>query len=321
MAEIDISAGPPSEAAEDIRGLFLRAGRPEFEGIYERVYRVRERQGLRSWIGRRQGQAAFHISLAPERFSDGAQTLTCGLPGDLMVDATERDFWGPVKLVRRMVADVARDRLADFLLTTYVPRAEAVFKAAAFKPFAELHRQAMPLIWPYPLLRRLMLVVKLPPVRAVPFMDGWSEVPLKAMHSPGAFRPVPHADYYATRIPRIEYPTGTWLVTGPVDEPEAIVLVSTKPDGELVIADVLWRDVTVSLKRIFAAVVRWASDSAKHKVVSITTIPGSHLADAARLAGFVVRGSYRVMIAPIVTPAAVPPPEQWAFTPFVLTSW
>jgi hypothetical protein len=124
MADLVIERCLPSERAGEIQALFCRAGHPEFATVYERVYRVRERLGLRSWLGRLEDRVVLHISVSLESFTDGTRTLSCGLLADLMADESHRDFWGPIKLARRMVGDLRKDRTADFLLTSYLPVAE-----------------------------------------------------------------------------------------------------------------------------------------------------------------------------------------------------
>jgi hypothetical protein len=320
MADLVFEKCLPSHRAADIQLLFDRAGAPEFSRVYERVYQVRERTGLRSWIALVDNQVVLHISVAPEPFSDGARTLTCGLPGDLMADENHRDFWGPIKLARRMVADVRKERSADFLLTSYVPAAEGIFKAAGFRPFGSVRRLVLPLVWPYVLFRRLKRGKRLAPLAAIPFVDG-REVPLSGMDSPGCFRPVARTDYFATRMPRIEFPAGTWLVSGKPESPEVVLLVSPKPNGELIIADVLWRHADPDLSGVFVAAARWAERQG-YRRLSLTTIDGSRLSLPAKRAGFLLRpGDYGVMMLPICPPDTIPPPEQWSFTPFVLTSW
>lgn len=320
MADLTIAHCRPSEQSPAIHDLFTRSGEPDFATVFRAVYQVREPLGLRSWVGMLDGRAVLHISLSLERFAGLGAALTAGLPGDLMTDAAHRDFWHPLKLVRRMVADVRATGSADFLLTTYVPAAEGVFKAAGFRPFLAVQRYVMPLQWPYPLLRRLLHGERVRDLSAVPFRDG-AEVRLDALASPGSFRPVPGPAFYATRMPRRQYPQGTWLLTGAPDMPTAAVLVSPQEGGELLIADVLWHEAEPALAGVLSAVARWGARHG-HRRLSISTVPGSLLAAAARRAGMLVRpGFHRVMLLPVVPLDRIPPAEQWAFTPFVLTGW
>lgn len=321
MADFSIQQCPPSARAAEILALFQRAGQPEFATVYERVYRVREPLGLRSWVGVSGDQVALHMSVAPEAFSGGPRPLTAGLLGDLMADEAHRNFWSPLKLVRRMVADVRANRTADFLITSYAQAAEAVFKAAGFRKYGELYRHVLPLTWPYPLLRRLVHRGRVPRLIAIPFGEAQADAFLGRLGSPGCFRPIATAQYFDTRMPRSEYPAGTWLLAGSAESPEAVVLVSPKPQGELVIADVLWRDADAPLAGVFLAVARWAARQG-HRRVTVTTAKGSRVSVAAQRAGFLIRpGPWYVMMLALCTPETIPPPEEWSFTPFVLTSW
>lgn len=289
--------------------------------MYERVYRVREGLGLRSWIGLDGSRAALHISVASQPFADGARTLTAGLLGDLMADETHRDFWNPLKLVRKVVSDVRKEHTADFLLTSFVPAAEGVFRAAGFQRFGTMWRHVMPLVWPYHFLRRLQHGEARPQLTAIPFGDDRLSALLGGLTSPPTFRAIPSAEYYTTRIPRLEYPAGTWLLAGAPDAPDAMVLASPKSQDEMIVADVLWRDTTTPLAGVLSALARWAGRQG-HRRLALMTMQGSRLANAAKRAGFLVRPNPQVvMILPLCEPATIPPSDQWTFTPFALTSW
>lgn len=321
MPDLVLERVLPSARAEQILTLFSRAGQPEFSAVYDRMYRVRERLGLHSWIGMEGDRAVLHVSLSPEPFSDGTRTIICGLPGDLMADETHRQFWHPVKLVRRMVSDARAQRAADFMLTSYVPAAEGIFRAAGFRHFADVHRHVLPLVWPYLFLRRLLHGERRPALTAMPFDDERISAVLAQLRSSDTFRPVPTRDFYLTRMPRMEYPAGTWLVAGDLRSPDAAVLVSRKSDREVAIADALWRDAAVPLAGMLSSVARWATKQG-HRTMTMMTITGSPLSHAAVQAGFFVRPQpHTMMILPLAEAVEIPPPDRWTFTPFVLTSW
>src|SRR5687768_9332403 len=109
MADLQIERCLPSSRAEGIHALFERSGKTDFARVFERAYRPRESDGLRSWIGTSGGAVVLHISVSPQRFENGAQIFTGGLMGDLMSDEAHRDFWSPIKLARRVVADIKND--------------------------------------------------------------------------------------------------------------------------------------------------------------------------------------------------------------------
>ena len=321
MAELLIESCPPSARADAIQNLFSRAGQAEFRNVYERVYTVRERLGLRSWVGMLGDEAILHISVSPQPFSDGELVLHGGLLGDLMADDSRRDFWGPLKLARRMVADVRRDAAMDFLLTSYLPAAEAVFRASGFKSFGVLRRLALPLVWPYPTIRRLQHRQHVSRLTARPYGGDDIYPLLEELRSPGGFRPVPSREYFTTRMPRIEYPIGSWLLAGDTSAPEAAVLVAPKEHGVLVVADVLWRNESPGLAGLFSGVARWAARTG-HRRLSLTVMEESCLWVAARCAGFLPRSdSYPIMVQSIRHPEPLPASPRWAITPFALTAW
>ena len=321
MADLALEQSLPSARAADIQALFERAGQPEFRAAYERAYRVRERFGLRSWIGVEDARVVLHISVSPERFTFGPRTFTGGMPGDLMADSTHRQFWHPLKLVRRMVADVKKEGTLDFLLTSFVPAAEGVFRAAGFQRFAPLQRHVMPLTWPYPLARRLLHRERSAPLTAVPFTDERAIAVLGRLTSPDVMRAAPAREYYLTRMPRQEYPAGTWLLAGDPAAPHAMVLVSPMPHRDLAIADAIWRDRTTGLAGVLSGVAAWAARQG-HRRVYLTTIPGTRLATDAQRAGFLPRPSEAsLMLLPLGDAGTIPPPDAWALTPFALTGW
>jgi len=321
MSDLVIEQCLPSERSSQIAALFDRAGRSEFPGVYERVYKPREALGLRSWVGSAGDRTVLHISVTPQQFSDGATSLTGGMLADLMADESHRDFWNPIKLVRRMVADVTQQRAADFLFTTTVAAAKGVFRAAGFKPFASIGRYVLPLRWPYPLLRRLHHGYRRPALSAFAYDDARMPGILRRFHPAGFFRTVPDPDYYVTRMPRWSYPAGTWLAAGAQDGPDALVLVSPTSLTELTVADVLTRDDSVGLAGTLSSVARWGARRGYRKM-SLSTINGSRFATIAARAGFLARPEgYNLYVLSLKGGASVPPTSDWLFTPFVLSAW
>lgn len=320
MADLVLEQCLPSARIRQIQALFDRVGQPEFARVYERAYRVREPDGLRSWIGIAGDLVALHISVSPQPFADESRRLTAGLLGDLMADETQRDFWGPVRLVRQMVGDVRRSGRIDFLLTTYLPAAETVFKAAGFKPFAFMRRHVTPLALPYLLARKLQRGLRGHAVEAVPFDDARADSLFPALTSPGPFRPVVTADYYRTRMPRQDYPAGSWLLIGQPDAPTAMVLVSPVSARELAIADIIWRSADPPLADILYTTARWAGRQSFARL-SLGTLERSTLAAAARRSGFLARPDGLGLLMLSISPQAPPPVEQWNLTPFAGTAW
>lgn len=321
MAEVVIERCLPSQRTAGIVGLFDRVGQPGFAAVLNRIYHGRERGGLQSWIAVLAGQVVLHISVSPLQFSDGSSSIAGGVLGDLMAEPAHRDFWTPVALVRRVVSDVRASQVPDFLLTSYVPAAEAVFRAAGFQPFANLMRYVFPLVWPYVFVRGLEHGERRPALEAVPFRDYPIATMARPPGSPGCLRPVSNSDYFATRMPRIQYPEGHWLIAGTREEPDALVLTSPKSKAELVVADVLWREPTAPLAGVLSSVARWAARQG-YRRVTLTTLEGSRLAQAGQRAGFLLRHDpYPLMILQSTQSVALPPPREWSLTPFALSTW
>jgi len=319
--DLPIEQCRPSDHAADIIALFDRVGHPEFPAVFDRIYRAREFTGLRSWIARRDQDVVHHISVSPHAFSGGDRSLVGGLLGDLMADPRERNFWGPVRLVRRMVSDVRANESPDFLLTSHVPAAEIVFRAAGFTHFADLKRHVLPLFLPYVALRHLQHGEPRCQVSAVPFGQEPAETVIRDLRSPGCFRPAAERSYFATRMPRNYYPAGSWLVAGSLEAPDAAVLTSPKSPRELDIADVLWRDDAPSLAALLSSTARWAVRHG-YRRLTLTTLEGSRLADAAGRAGFIPRPDpYPLMLLKTNPSAVLPEPREWSLTPFALTTW
>ena len=103
--------------------------------------------------------------------------------------------------------------------------------------------------------------------------------------------------------------------------PEALALVSPKPMGDLLIADLRWRSGDAPLSGYLAAIAGWAARHG-HRRVSLTTIPGSRLAAAGIAAGFLLRPvEYGLLALPIRPLDQIAAPDEWSITPFALTSW
>jgi hypothetical protein len=318
MAEVVIERCVPSHRSGEIVDFFRRVGQPGFPAVFDRIYRQRELAGLRSWIAVRAGQVVVHISVSPILFSNAGSPVMGGVLGDLMADPGQRNFWGPVTLVRKMVEDVRGSQWPAFLLTSFVPAAEIVFRAAGFRPFSSLMRYVLPLLGPYLMLRRLQHGDGCPALCAVPFCEA---IEPHLCGPVSCFRPVPHRDFYSTRMPRIQYPAGHWLIAGRPEDPEALVLTSPRSTEELVVADVLWRDESVSLAGVFSSVGRWAAGQG-YRRLTLATLENSALARAAHRAGFLCRQDPLPLLLLLADPSIeIPPSHQWTLTPFALSTW
>jgi len=132
-----------SDADRDgIQALFVRNGHPTFPEVYPRIYGD---PGAVSYVARdRDGRVVMHLAAFVREFEYGASARRGLLVGDLMVDEPFRDFWGPLKLTRMLLADAFAHTGADFAITDPTAPSQGVVKAAGFAPFAELRRYVLP---------------------------------------------------------------------------------------------------------------------------------------------------------------------------------
>lgn len=322
MSQLAVEHFDPREREGDIRALFARNDSPGFEAVFERMYRPRAATGLRSWVGTVDGRVVMHISVSPVAFGDGHRTLTGGILSDLMVDPAHRDFWAPLRMLRTVVADVKREGQIDFLLTTTIPDAASLFKAGGFKPFDRLRRFVLPLLAPYLGFARLRAGATRR--AAVPRLLDASALPalLPTLDSEGAWRPLPCAEFYATRIPRSDYADGTWLaMNGEEGKSAGWALLSRHSAWpEVAVADGFWSDGPAGLVDLVQASARWARVAGFPKL-SVSTFGGSRVAQEFRRAGFFSRDYGVPVLLQQVGAGAPPPVEDWFLTGLALSTW
>ena len=306
----------PRERAEEILGLFNREGRSQFQAAFDRVYRPRAEQGLRSWIGTADGETVMHISVSPVRFRSGTRTLTAGIMGDLMVAEAQRDFWAPVRLLRTVVADLKRDGAIDFLLTTTTSEAESVFRAGGFKPYGLLRRFVAPLYRPW--LGLAAVRGGLARTRAI---EGQEPAPgrMQCLGLRGLWRPDANPDFYRTRFSRSEYMDAIWLdVQDRSGEVRGHALLSRHLSGnEIGLSDVLLSD-SMDLASAAHAAARWALAKKFGKLV-ISALTESRATPELIRAGFVPRAIRSSMLA--LSMREAPPAEEIFLNGFPLSSW
>jgi hypothetical protein len=323
MSEVALESCDPRDREGDLKDLFARSGKTGFAEVFDRTYRPRADNGLRSWIGVSGNQVVMHISVTPMRFRGGGRTLQGGLLSDLMVDDQHRDFWGPVRMLRKMLSDLKRGGQVDFLLTTSTPDAEPIFKAGGFKPFGTLRRYTLPLSWPYLAASRVRsgsgLLAARP--RVVPKCDYAALASL----SDGTeyLRPEPAATFYDTRIPRLESVDGTWLgVSGKREEGGGFALVSRVADAPqlLALADAFWSEVGTRLGRVAHAAAAWGR-SQRFRRLGLTMIDESRATQQLKRAGFLARETRSSLLVNQLGSAAPPPVDRWFLTGFALSGW
>ena len=321
MSELTIEACDPREREAEIKGLFARSGQLEFDRVFERAYRRRADQGLRSWIGMVDGKAIMHVGVTPVQFSGAGSSQTVGILSDLMVDEAHRDFWAPVKLLRRMVQDIKRSGEMQTLISTTVSDAEAVFKAAGFKGFGTLRRYVLPLSKPYLMARRITRGVHSCQALPSDFFDQRGDASIPMPESAPHWRPRTDAVFYATRVPRTEFADATWLAVagGNGHGPGWAMLSRNTMLPELGIGDLFWNpDVRVG--ELVHAAARWGSAQQFPKL-TITTVQETSVAQQLERAGFFARDYRSSLLVNQLGPSAPPPVSDWFLPGFALSTW
>ena len=319
MSRIQFERIDPRDHAEELKALFARNGQTRFEAVFERAYRRRAADGLRSWVGRIDGSAVLHISVTPMLFTDGARTVQGGIMGDLMVDEPHRDFWNPVGLLRTVVADLKKGGEIRFLLTTTTSDAEPVFKAGGFKPFARIRRYVMPLYRPY--LAYAGVRAKSFGMRAT--REGEGDVhpsSVEVLRSGTRFRPAPSVGFYDTRLGRGHFSDVNWVrVANGGGRTGAALLSRSTIQPEIGIADAFWDEGRPNLRDVTLAASRWARRQGDRRL-AMSTLAESRADAELRGAGFLARG-FRSSLLLQNLGADLPPVDDWFMTGFPLSGW
>jgi hypothetical protein len=321
MSDLVVERCDPRAREIEIKGLFARNGQPQFDSVFERAYRPRADHGMTSWIGRIGERAVMHIAVTPLPLHRTGSAMMAGVLGDLMVDDGHRDFWGPMRLLRTMVADLTREGTVDFLLTTTVQDAESVFKAAGFKPFGTLRRYVLPLALPYLGFAKLRSrAMKLTPALGSSRPEEWDST--LSLESADHWRPTSSVEYYRTRVPRSEHTDGTWVTVKRANGGEAgqVLLSRNASLNEFCIADVLWCGDNARLSDVLLSAARWARSEHAPRL-SISTLEESRVAQQLAHAGFFARSVRSVILLRPLRNSAPPPVEDWFLTGFALSGW
>ncbi len=321
MSDLVLEMCDPREREAELKELFARNGKEIFAEVFERAYRPRAEQGLRSWIALQDGKAIMHISVTPVPLVRGDTTYTVGIMGDLMVDDGHRDFWTPVKLLRKLTGDLKRAGQVDFLLSTTTSEAESVFKATGFKPFATLRRFVLPLNPLYLLAARLRAGVKRTKTQPGSFEQLATTSPALVDNAP-AFRPQASEQFYATRIPRFEFTDEAWVaVSNGRKTTEGYALLARDPYlNELRLADAFWNGAGIGVGEIVHAAARWGRKHG-YKKFTLGTIDESQFAHDLRRAGFFARDVRSQLLLNQISPRTAPSPDDWFLLGFALSGW
>jgi|SRR5688572_17701961 len=317
MSEIVFEKCDPRDREAELKDLFARNDKAQFAEVFDRAIRPRAAQGLRSWVGLQDGRVVMHVAVTPLQFVGGGRSLKGGIMSDLMVDDGHRDFWVPVRLIRKMISDVKRGGELDFLLTTTTSTAEAVFKAGGFKPFATLRRYVLPLNPLYLAFARLRARIK----RTRVHPSGLAQWESNTL-TDGPWRPLANAQFFETRIPRFEFTDGEWLsvANGRKSDP-GYALVARNPHlEELRLADAFWNNQGIGLGEIVHAAGRWGRKRG-FKKFTIGTIHESAVGTELQRCGFFARDVRSVLLLHQVSSIAAPPVEDWFLLGFALSGW
>jgi hypothetical protein len=319
MSNVVLEGCDPREREADLKDLFARNGKEIFAEVFDRSYRQRAAEGLRSWVGLVDGRVVMHISVTPLRFTGGGRTMVGGVLSDLMVDDAHRDFWAPVRMLRKMLGDIKRNGEIDFLLTTTTSEAESVFKAGGFKPFGTLRRYVLPLNPLYLAATRLRARVKRTRAASSAFEECRPQVETWASH---ALRPAASSQFYRSRIPRFEFVDGQWITVanGRSGDPGYAMLARDPQHDELRLADAFWHDQGIRLGEVVHAAAR-RGRALKFKKLTLDTIGESNVAADLQRLGFFPREARSVMLLHQVSQNAAPHANDWFLLGFALSGW
>jgi hypothetical protein len=321
MSELVFECCDPRDREAELKDLFARNGKAVFAEVFDRAYRVRAQHGQRSWIALQDGRAVMHIAVTPMPFVGGGRTQTGGILSDLMVDDGYRDFWAPVRLLRKLVADVKKAGEIDFLLSTTTTEAESVFKAGGFKPFGTLRRYVLPLSRLYLGVARMRASVRRSRAQQSAYSE-WESTAAFSRNTGGSWRPRPDATFYETRIPRFEFTDGKWLTIADRSKAApAWALMARNPEhGELRLADAFWDEAGVGLGQVVHAAARWGK-SQRFKKFAIGTVQESRVAGQLERFGFFARDVRSLLLINQISPNSPPPIEDWFLLGFALSGW
>lgn len=322
MSEVVVQMCDPRDRESEIKDLFARNGQDGFAAVFDRVYRKRAEYGLRSWVGTLDGKAMMHVAVSPLRFVGGGLSLQAGLLGDLMVDESQRDFWAPVRLLRRMVADVKRAGETDFLISTTVHEAESVFKAGGFKPLGKMRRYLLPAYWPYLAYARFRGRVRAARP-AVGDFEQYSATEMSSATSAASWlRPETNADFYNTRIPRGEFSDANWIAAQAKNAGTAgwALLSRNTYLNEMGVADVFWSEESLRTSDVLHAAARWTRKQGYNKL-TFSMLDVSEVGKELERAGFLARDHAAAVVVQPISKVQLPPPEKWFLPSFTMSSW
>ncbi len=318
MSEVVLEMCDPRERERELKDLFARNGKPEFATVFDRAYRLRAQQGQRCCVALLGSDVVMHVSVTPVPLVRGNESFTVGVMSDLMADDGYRDFWAPVKLLRKLTSELKKTGDIDFLLSTTTPEAESVFKATGFKPFGTLRRYVLPLNPLYLAFARLRSGVK----RTKTQSSSYDQFAQAQFPLPEVVRPAATAEFYASRIPRMEFVDGNWLsVLNGRKSNEAFALMARDPYmNDLRLADAFWNDAGLGIGEVLHAAARWGRRQG-FKKFALGTLHESRFAQELQRCGFFPRDVRSQLLVNQLSPRTAPKPDDWFLLGFALSGW
>lgn len=312
--------------AAEIQALFLRNDRPTFPYFFDRVYRTLAAEGGASWIAAdEQGDVVMHIALFPRSFRGETGTYRVGLIGDLMADVPYRDFWSPLKLFRRAIADIRREGKFDFLYSDPSPNSVALAKAVGFTPLGDLRRYVAP-------VNPVYLAFCGARARAARTRSSWqpeldAEGSATLADLAGAYlQATRSSDFYRARAGGELAPTSGYVVVWPRgdddERPAAVGMLAARAGADTAdLVDLQWDAQRLGIQSALHAVARAARARGFHKL-SCATLGGSRFAESLSSYGFIGRECIQPMfVLPLQETQALPAAPDWMLTSLDGSAW
>lgn len=312
--------------ATEIKALFLRNDRPAFPDFFERVYRTLAAEGGASWIATdEQGDVVMHIALFPRSFRGNSGTYRVGLIGDLMADVPYRDFWSPLKLFRRAIADIKREGAFDFLYSDPSPNSVALAKAVGFVSLGELRRYVAPVNPLYLAFCGARARATRTRARCERELDAEGSATLGDLAG-AHLQATRSPDFYRARTGGELAPTPRYVTVRPHDaadeRPAAVGMLAAHDGAETAaLVDLQWDAERLGVESALHAVARAARAQGFRKL-SCATLGGSRFAESLSSYGFIARECIQPMFVLRMNPAqSLPQGPEWMLTSLDGSAW
>jgi hypothetical protein len=309
------------ERANEIKALFRRNGQEWFDRVYDNSYPL---CGAVSWVGEDEGSnIVMHVALFPCVITHGKHAWRSALLGDLLADKRHRTFFGPVRLMRRVVGDARADGF-QLLYSDPTPLAAGVLKAAGFTRLGLLRRHALPTALPLRMYGMVRGARSLRLASTRPVDDHEVYLELTKMVRDGPVRVKRERDATIGRcLSAVDNTRWLWMESrrSPI-KLEALVLATTHPDSRRVtIMDVAWGRTSGSVADALLTTANWAAD-AGYRWLDFSILENTEAVRSVRRMGFVARAdSQLMMLQSLVTPRIVVPYAEWFLNRLDGSAW